>query len=135
MSAEVKTRLDKWLWAARFFKTRTLAKEAIEGGKVQYNGQRCKPGKIVEVGVSLTIRQGWVDKLVIVKELSNQRKSASLAQLLYEETAESIAKREQLVKERKAEMASHPVPFRRPNKKDRRLIHRFKGINQSEKHD
>ncbi|KZY86220.1 RNA-binding protein, partial [Oleiphilus sp. HI0071] len=88
-NAEVKVRIDKWLWAARFFKTRTLAKEAVEGGKVEYNGQRCKPGKTVDVGVELTIRQGWVDKVVIVKGISDRRQNATLAQVLYEETEES----------------------------------------------
>lgn len=121
-----KVRLDKWLWAARFFKTRTLAKEAIEGGKVQYNGQRTKPGKVVDMGANLIIRQGWVDKEVIVKGLSGQRKNATLAQTLYEETPESVVKREKELAERQALRASQPQPFRRPNKRDRRLIHRFK---------
>ena len=125
-NAEVKVRIDKWLWAARFFKTRTLAKEAVEGGKVEYNGQRCKPGKTVDVGVELTIRQGWVDKVVIVKGISDRRQNAALAQALYEETEESFEKREQKLAERRAERESQPVAFRRPNKRDRRLIHRFK---------
>lgn len=109
-----------------FFKTRTLAKEAVEGGKVEYNGQRCKPGKTVDVGVELTIRQGWVDKVVIVKGISDRRQNATLAQVLYEETEESFEKREQKLAERRAERESQPVAFRRPNKRDRRLIHRFK---------
>jgi ribosome-associated heat shock protein Hsp15 len=94
MAEAEKVRLDKWLWAARFFKTRTLAKEAIEGGKVQYNGQRCKPGKCVDIDVELNIRQGFLDKVVVVKGISDRRKNASLAQLLYEETAKSIEQRE-----------------------------------------
>jgi ribosome-associated heat shock protein Hsp15 len=122
-------RLDKWLWAARFFKTRTLAKEAIEGGKVQYNQQRCKPGKPVEVGAELKIRQGWFDKTVIVKALSPQRKNAALAQMLYEETEESQTRREKALEERKQLQASQPTPQRRPNKRDRRLIHQFKNIH------
>lgn len=121
-----KVRLDKWLWAARFFKTRTLAKEAIEGGKVQYNGQRSKPGRVVDLEANLVIRQGWVDKEVIVKGLCGQRKNATLAQTLYEETPESLVKREKELAERQALRASQPQPFRRPNKRDRRLIHRFK---------
>ena len=64
---DTKVRLDKWLWAARFFKTRTLAKEAIEGGKVRYNGARTKPGKIVEIGAELSIRHGWVERVVAVQ--------------------------------------------------------------------
>lgn len=129
MGEQEKVRLDKWLWAARFFKTRSLAKEAVDGGKVQYNGQRCKPGRIVELDASLSIRQGWVEKIVLVKALSSQRKSASLAQQLYTETPDSIIKREQVVQERKALIASQPVPFKRPNKRNRRLIHRFKDQN------
>src|SRR5690554_6954201 len=71
-----KVRLDKWLWAARFFKTRALAKEAIEGGKVRYNGARTKPGKVVEVGAELSIRQGWAERTVTVLGLSEQRRGA-----------------------------------------------------------
>ncbi len=122
-------RIDKWLWAARFFKTRSLAKEAVEGGKVHYNQHRCKPGKTVELGAELKIRQGWVDKTVIVKGLSAQRKSASLAQALYEETEESVQLREKVLLERQQLQASQPTPQRRPNKRDRRLIHQFKNIH------
>lgn len=123
---EVKVRIDKWLWAARFFKTRTLAKEAVEGGKVQYNGQRCKPGKSIDIGAELSIRQGWIDKVVVVVAVSDRRQNATLAQALYEETEESRIEREKKLAERRAERESQPVPFRRPNKRDRRLIHRFK---------
>lgn len=126
---EEAVRIDKWLWAARFFKTRTLAKEAVEGGKVQYNQQRCKPGKTVEVGAELKIRQGWFDKTVIVKGISAQRKNATLAQALYVETPESIVLREKALQERKQLQASEPTPQRRPNKRDRRLIHQFKNIH------
>ncbi len=126
---EEAVRIDKWLWAARFFKTRSLAKEAVEGGKVHYNQHRCKPGKAVELGAELKIRQGWVDKTVIVKGLSAQRKSASLAQALYEETEESVQLREKVMLERQQLQASQPTPQRRPNKRDRRLIHQFKNIH------
>jgi ribosome-associated heat shock protein Hsp15 len=126
---EEKVRIDKWLWAARFFKTRSLAKEAVDGGKVQYNQQRCKPGKAVEVGAELSIRQGWVDKIVMVKAICGRRKNATLAQALYEETEDSIVKREKALLERKQNMADHPDSFKRPNKRDRRRIHRFKSIN------
>lgn len=122
----LKVRIDKWLWAARFFKTRTLAKEAVEGGKVQYNGQRCKPGKTVDTGAELSIRQGFADKVVIVQGLSDRRQNATLAQQLYEETEESLVAREQQAAQRRVERASQPIPFKRPNKRDRRLIHRFK---------
>ena len=123
---EPKVRIDKWLWAARFFKTRTLAKEAVEGGKVEYNGQRCKPGKTVDLGAELSIRQGWIDKVVVVRGLSDRRQNASIAQTMYEETEESRVQREAKLEQRRAERESQPIPFRRPNKRDRRLIHRFK---------
>lgn len=124
-----KIRLDKWLWAARFFKTRSLAKEAVEGGKVHYNDQRCKPGRTVDVGAVLSIRQGWFDKVVVVLAISAQRRNATLAQTLYEETADSIQKREQALLERKQNSGSQPLPQRRPNKRDRRRIHQFKNKN------
>ena len=89
-SREDKVRLDKWLWAARFYRTRAIAKDMIEGGKVHYNGQRSKCSKIVEVGALLTIRQGLDEREVEVLELSDQRRGAPEAQQLYRETAESI---------------------------------------------
>ena len=129
MTDEIKVRLDKWLWVARFFKTRSLAKEAVDGGKIHYNQQRCKPSKVVEVGVELSIRQGFVEKVVTVKKISGQRRSATLAQELYEETEESIVKREKAALERKHMMGDQSLPVRKPSKRDRRLIHRFKNIN------
>lgn len=129
MSEIEKVRLDKWLWAARFFKTRGLAKEAVEGGKVHYNQQRTKPARLVEAGSEISIRQGFLDKTVIVRKLSGQRKSAPLAQELYEETEASIIKREKALLERKHSMGDQATPLRRPNKRDRRLIHRFKNLN------
>lgn len=122
-------RIDKWLWAARFFKTRSLAKDAVDGGKVHYNQQRCKPGKNVELGACIKIKQGWVDKIVIVKSLSSQRQNATLAQMLYDETPESIALREKIALERKQQQGGQTQPQRRPNKRDRRLIHQFKNIH------
>src|SRR5690554_8115120 len=86
-------RLDKWLWAARFYKTRSLAKAAIEGGKVHYEGQRTKVSKLVEIGATLKVRQGFDEKVIIVKALSDQRRGAPEAQLLYEETPQSIKDR------------------------------------------
>ncbi len=121
-----KLRLDKWLWAARFFKTRSLAKQAIEGGKVHCNGARCKSSKEIEIGASLEITQGWDEKTVIVRNLSDKRQGAPQAALLYEETKESIEKREKLAAEKKALNLSRPQSSGRPNKQDRRLIHRFK---------
>ena len=119
-------RLDKWLWAARFYKTRTLAREMVDGGKVHYNGQRTKPSKEVEIGAMIKLRQGNGEKEVQVLALSNQRKAAPLAQQLYQETEESIKKREQLAWARKANALSMPNPERRPNKKERRDLLKFK---------
>ena len=118
-------RLDKWLWAARFYKTRSLAKQAIDGGKVSCEGSRCKPGKEIEVGMEIRLRQGFDEKTVIVRALSEQRRGAPEAQLLYEETAASIEARLELAAQRKAGPSFGP-PSGKPNKKDRRLIHRFK---------
>lgn len=119
-------RLDKWLWAARFFKTRSLAKGAIEGGKVHYNGHRTKPGKIVEVGAIVRLRQGWQEKSVNVVMISDQRRGAPEAQQLYVETHESLQKREDDAWQRKSLQASQLPPARRPNKKQRREIQRIK---------
>ncbi len=118
-------RLDKWLWAARFYKTRSLARDMIEGGKVHYNGQRGKPSKVVELGATITLRQGNEEKTVVIKEISGQRKGAPEAELLYKETDESIAKREQKKLERKLN-AHNPSPEHRPDKKQRRDLIKFK---------
>lgn len=121
-----KVRLDKWLWAARFFKTRNLAKQAIEGGKVRYEGARAKVSKEVVLGASLQIRQGWDEKTIIVKALSEQRRGAPEAALLYEESAESIAQRQQQAEQRRSAHAGSTHQDARPTKKGRRQIHRFK---------
>jgi len=121
-----RVRLDKWLWAARFFRTRSLAKQAIEGGKVYYDGARVKVSKEVQPGAILRIRQGFDEKTVRVMELDDDRKSASIAQRLYEELPESIEKREQNAAERRLMRSSMSSPPSRPSKRDRRLIHRFK---------
>ncbi len=117
-------RIDKWLWAARFFKTRSQAKEAIEGGKVHCEGQRVKVSKEIRPGMTFTIRQGFDEKTVVVKALSDVRGPAPVAQTFYEETADSIAAREQHQLDRKAQNLAHPD--HRPNKKERRQIHKFK---------
>lgn len=122
----IRVRLDKWLWAARFFKTRSLAKQAIDGGKVHCDGARCKSSREIEVGASLEIRQGRDERTVMVKALSDKRGGAPQAALLYEETPESIANREEKVAQRKAMRAAAPVTSGRPTKQDRRKIHRFK---------
>lgn len=123
-----KVRLDKWLWAARFFKTRAKAKEAIEGGKVHVRGSRGKPATELQPGDELKIRQGPDEKVVIVKALSDQRRGAPEAQTLYEETAESVARRT-LEAERRKQAGLHIVAEGRPTKKDRRQIHRFREKN------
>lgn len=118
-------RLDKWLWAARFFKTRSLARSAIEAGHVRYDGERPKVGKPVRVGARLRIRRGAVEMEVVVRDLDDKRRSAPEAQRLYEETPESVAQRETRRAEAKASRV--PVPDGRPDKKERRALQRLKG--------
>ena len=121
-------RLDKWLWAARFFKTRAKAKDAVDGGKVHLNGNRTKPSKEVNRGDTLRITQGFDEKVVTVVELSEQRRGATDAMKLYEETEESAQKRELRAEQRRA--AGRQVSTEgRPSKRDRRLIHRFREDN------
>ncbi|MBF0358708.1 MAG: RNA-binding protein [Magnetococcales bacterium] len=113
-----KCRLDKWLWSARFFKTRTLATEAINGGKVHLHGERCKPGRALALGDILDIRKGPYIYTVKVLGLSNRRGPAKEAVLLYEESQESREKRERIQIGMKAQI--RPSPGGRPTKKDRR---------------
>ncbi len=122
-------RLDKWLWACRFYKTRSLAKDMIEGGKVQYNDQRVKASKIVEIGAKVRVTQGSDEKIVIVKGLSEQRQSAPLAQLLYEETADSIKERLERAELRKLNLLHAPHPDTKPDKKMRRQLLLLKSQN------
>lgn len=121
-----KVRIDKWLWAARFYKTRNIAKQAIDGGKVHCQGQRVKPSKEIECGVELTIRQGHDEKTVLVIALSDKRRGAPEAAKLYQETEASIAKREALSEQRKVLRGLDLAPDHRPTKKQRRQIHRFR---------
>lgn len=123
MSENTRTRIDKWLWAARFFKTRSLAKAAIESGHVHCQGQRIKVSRDVAVGMQLRIRQGFDYKTVDVLAISDVRGPASVAQLLYSETPESLAERAEQTAQRQAMNLAHPD--HRPNKKERRQIHRF----------
>ncbi len=120
-------RVDKWLWAARFFKTRSVAKAAIEGGKVHHEGERVKVSKEIRVGMELTIQQGFDRKTVTIKALSNTRGPAPVAQMLYEETPVSIARRELIASQRKLHNLARPD--HRPSKKDRRDINKFKQGN------
>ncbi len=121
-------RIDKWLWAARFFKTRGLAAEAVNGGKVHVNGQRCKPGKEIKTGDVVTISKDQYSWEVSVTELNKQRRPAKEAVLLYDENQASKLKRQQQIEQQKQQQAlQHPSEReRRPNKKQRRQIHRFK---------
>ena len=120
-------RVDKWLWAARFFKTRSLSKAAIEGGKVHHNGERVKVSKEVRVGMELTIQQGFDRKTILIKALSANRGAAPIAQQLYDETEVSVARRELLTTQRKLHNLARPE--HRPSKKDRRQISKFKQDN------
>ena len=122
-------RIDRWLWAARFFKTRSLAKAAIEGGKVQLDGQRTKPAKEVRVGQSLEVRRGDSVFVVTVKALAEQRGPAPVAQALYEETMTSIEARQARAATRRMERAGLRVPSVKPNKKQRRDLRHFKTLN------
>jgi ribosome-associated heat shock protein Hsp15 len=124
---EDKTRVDKWLWAARFFKTRSLAAEAVAGGKVQVNGERVKRAKPLQIGDEIRIRMGPYEHRVMVRQLSSQRGPAARALELYEETSESIAAREAMALQLKSLHAAFVPERGRPTKKDRREINRLKG--------
>jgi len=120
-----KMRIDKWLWAARFFKTRSLATQAIDNGRVKLNGDRVKPAREVKPGDRLEIHLGEVDWALTVQGLSMQRGPAPVAQALYEEAPASLARRQQQVSERKLAASPAAAIKGRPTKRDRRLIHRF----------
>ncbi len=124
---EDRTRLDKWLWAARFYKTRALAAEAISGGKVQVNGERVKRAKPLQVGDEIRIRQGPYEHQIVVRELSNHRGPAAQAAQLYEEKPESRSAREAMALQLKSLHAAFVPERGRPTKKDRREINRLKG--------
>lgn len=123
--AQSRVRLDKWLWAARFFKTRTLAAEAVSGGKVHVGGRRVKPAHAVRVGELLRVQRGPDEYLIEIKALGDRRGPAKEAALLYEETADSRLRREQLSEQRRIQRLAAPLPPIRPTKQDRRRIVRF----------
>jgi ribosome-associated heat shock protein Hsp15 len=120
-------RLDKWLWAARFYKTRSLAAAAISGGKVHSNGARVKPGRVVAVDDELTIGRAGVVMTVMVRALSGRRGPASVAEQLYAETEQSRLDRQQEAEQRRLIRQPAPNPGTRPNKKARRDMARFSG--------
>jgi len=124
--AFVDVRLDKWLWAARFCKTRAIARDLVQSGKVHYNKQRAKPSRLVELGALVKVPVGADDKIVRVTELNANRQSAEKAQLLYSETEESSAQRERNTQARKLSAFYSPKPDSRPDKKQRREIIKFK---------
>ena len=126
-----KTRLDKWLWAARFYKTRTLATEAITGGHVHVNGQRVKPARQIQIGDVLTIRKPPEEFIISVVQLSERRGPASAAQQLYTE-AETSRQQRELLREQRRQLALHnPRPDKRPDKRQRRRIIRFRNIHDA----
>jgi len=121
-------RLDKWLWAARFFKTRRLARDAVDGGKIHIDGVKAKPSKIITPGLEIEISRGQVDIVVIVRNVREDRRPASEAQLLYEETAESIKRRETERDLNRFSREGFQPADHRPNKRERRQMTKLKGI-------
>lgn len=125
-------RLDKWLWAARFFKTRALAVDAVNGGHVRVNGNRSKPAQRLRVGDELMIRKSGLEFRLRVTGLSERRGSAPLAQQLYEEDPASIRQRNELIAARKQLALRNPSPARKPDKRQRRRIIRFVNKNRQD---
>ena len=123
---ESSVRLDKWLWAARFFKTRSVARDAVSGGKVHLNGNRAKPGRTINIGDELRIQRGEEEFVITIVEPSTRRGPAAVARTLYEESDENRIRREKLAEERKLDRQQHATRERRPDKRQRRNIVRFK---------
>lgn len=119
-------RIDKWLWTSRFFKTRSLATDAVNGGKVHLNGQRVKAGRAVKTGDSLSIQKNGVIFEITIKGINKTRRPAKEAVLSYEESEQSIRKREQELEIKKLASSSRPVPKRKPGKREREQLRRFK---------
>lgn len=122
-----KLRIDKWLWAARFFKTRSLAAEAVAGGKVHVNGHRVKPARAITAGDVLEIRRGLEEFVVVVEGLNDRRGPAKVASQLYCETPESIAAREDRAAQRKFERMGVRIDEHRPSSRDRRMARKISG--------
>ena len=119
-------RIDKWLWAARFYKLRSMAADAVKGGHVWLNGVRAKSSKLVHIGDAISINKDKQSFDIVVKELADKRGPASVAQALYDETGESIRRRAALAEQHRLQAAASPAPDKRPDKRDRRHIIRFK---------
>ena len=122
ISADASVRLDKWLWAARFYKTRSIAREMIDGGKVDYNGVRAKPSRIVELGAKVRLLRGNLRIEVEVLKISDVRGPAPVAQTLYRETDESVEFRTKQLEQIRINALLAPHPDTRPNKKERRQL-------------
>ncbi len=127
MSEKEKIRIDKWLWAARFFKTRALASKAVDGGKVHLNGHRVKSSRPIQIGDQLEVTRSQIKTIVEVIGLSDKRGPAKEAQLLYEETIESIQQRELNSQQRKILNASMPRSKGKPDKHQRKQIRKVSG--------
>ncbi len=128
----LKVRLDKWLWAARFYKTRSIAKDMIDGGKVHYEGQRVKPSKEVSLDAIIRLRQSNDEKTIIITKISDKRGNATMAAELYKETEESITEREQSSEQRRLQRSAQSglTSEGRPTKKQRRKIIQFNQQSQ-----
>lgn len=125
VSNDDRVRIDKWLWAARFFKTRSIATKAVNGGHVHVNGARVKPARMIQIGDALVIRRGHVEFEVIVQGVSERRGPAVQARTLYEETADSVKRREQDARDRRLQKPLDTPPDKKPDKRERRRIRKF----------
>ena len=130
MNEQPSVRVDRWLWAARFFRTRSLAKSAVAGGKVHVDDQRVKPAKELRIGQAVRIHKDSVVFTVVVQNLSEQRGSAAIAQTLYEETSNSVEQRQAAVSERRMTRAGLHIPAQRPNKRDRRARNQLRDLDE-----
>lgn len=129
MDEPTSVRVDRWLWAARFYRTRSLAKSAVAGGKVHVDDQRVKPAKELRTGQIVRINKDGVLYTVVVQTLSEQRGSATIAQTLYEETADSIEQRQAAISERRMSRAGLHIPTQRPDKRDRRARNQLRDLD------
>lgn len=126
MAEEEKIRIDKWLWAARIYKTRSMAAQAVSGGKIHVNGARIKPARMVQTGDELRIRRGEIEFTIVVQGVTDKRRPAREAQLLYAETEASLLQREVMREQKRLEAAGRMYgPMKRPDKRARRQIRSF----------